>query len=164
MNQNMQEIICNWSSYNGSHCRRNINNAKFCIMHKKLIEDFNLLDDSQDNLCETSEEIKIVPRNFRHLKCIMLGLQNEDTRVDVYMAGGLIEEADISNEDFIVLLSDSCRYYYYPPSKSDKNARDLKIILKKHCPNNCVVSVRSIKYCEECYKKLKNVPRLSVLQ
>ena len=55
------DIICNWSSYNGSHCRRNImaggKCGKFCAMHQELISEYTFLKNS-DELCETSEEIQ----------------------------------------------------------------------------------------------------------
>jgi len=163
-------IICNWSTYKGSHCRRNIHQndvkdkdktpSRYCILHKDLIVDYKKI--TEEELCETFEEIKIVPRSYKHIKSVMASMDNEDDIVEVFMTGGSIEEADISNNGYIILVSDNCKYYY-ESKKGSKNAKDLKIILKRYCKNNCVVSVSDIKYCEECYKKLKNVPKISVI-
>lgn len=160
-------IICNWSSYNGSHCRRNINHNdnkcinRFCTLHKELLNDYTKLNEI-DELCETFEEIKIVPRSYKHLKSVMSSINNDDDIVDIYMKGGFVEEGDISNNSYIVLLSDNCKYYY-ADKKGQNKAKDIKVVLKRYCENNCTVGVRDIKYCEDCYKKLKNVPRLTVL-
>jgi len=166
----IKDIICHWSSYTGSHCRRNINHTEkcpssFCKLHQELIEEYKLIKsskDSENDLCETFEEFKIVPRSFKHVRSVMASLNNEDEKVDVYMPGGLIEEAEIQ-QSYIMLLSDSCKYYYIA-KKGEHKAKDLKIILRRHCPNNCIVCIGDTKYCEECYRKLKNVPRISVLR
>jgi hypothetical protein len=161
----MEFIICNWSTYN-THCRRNIKHTdkcinKFCSLHKELMEEYKKFNDS-DELCETFQEIKIVPRSYKHIKSVMSSINNEDDTVQVYMSGGLIEDADITCSEYIELLSDNCRYYYNP-RKGQNKVKDLKVILKRYCDNNCIVSVGDIKYCENCYKKLKNVPKLSVI-
>jgi len=167
----IKNIICNWTTYKGTHCRMNINHnhdhthkcsSKFCTLHNELIQDFQIINNS-DELCETFEEIKIVPRSYKHIKSVMASMDNEDDNVDVYMAGGHIEEANIANSDYIILLSDNCRYYY-KPVKGHPKAKDLKIILKRYCQNESIINVRDIKYCEDCYKKLKNVPRISVVR
>jgi hypothetical protein len=164
----MDQIICSWSTYKGNHCKKIISicdnvkqSIRFCPLHRELMAEYLRL--KEDELCETFKEIKIVPRSNKHLKTVMNSLENEDDKVDVYMAGGSIEEADISNIDYIVLDSDSSRFYYNP-KRGQKKAKDLKIILREHCRNNSVVSFDNIKYCEDCYKKcMKDSPRISLI-
>jgi len=154
------QIVCDWSTYKGSHCKKIVNGTKFCDLHNDLINSYSKI--CCDDFCETFKEIKIVPRSYKHIKAIMSGMKNEDDIVQVYLAGGSIEEADISNMDFIVLNSDNSKFFYLPKRGQNK-AKDLKIILRDYCQNNSVISLKGVKYCEECYKKLKDVPRISII-
>ncbi len=163
----MNKIVCDWTTYKGSHCKRIINtdNSKqFCNIHCDLITKYSRIKESEHDceLCEMSKEIKIIPRSYKHIKTIMSNLNNEDDIVQVYLAGGSIEEADITNTDFIVLNSDNSRFYY-APKRGQNKAKDLKIILREFCQYNCIVSYDNTKYCEECYKKIKDVPRISCI-
>lgn len=170
----MDQIICNWTTYKGSHCKRTISineinnkddiqlicNLKFCGLHRELIIDYEKLNG--DEMCDIFKEIKLVPRSQKHIKTIMKSLNNEDDIVEVYLAGGSIEEADISNIDYITLISDDS-HFYYSPKRGQNRTKDLKIILKEYCKNNSLVNFSGTKYCEECYRKMKDVPRISLI-
>ena len=134
---------------------------KFCNLHRELIAGYSLIKD--DDLCETFKEIRVTPRSHKHIKTIMAAMGNEDDIVQVYLSGGSIEDANISNSDFIILDSDNSKFYYNPKRGQNK-AKDLKIILKEYCKNNSIVLYSGIKYCEECYKRLKDVPRISLVR
>ncbi len=166
----MTHVICDWTTYKGSHCKRIISNCYreddnskqlrgFCSLHQNLIAQYSKIED-KDELCETFKEIKITPRSYKHIKAIMTSLNNDDDIVQVYLTGGSIEEADLTNTDFIVLNSDNSKFFY-TPKRGQNKAKDLKIILREFCQHNCVVSYSGTKYCEDCYKKLKDVPRIS---
>jgi hypothetical protein len=164
----MSNIICSWTTYKGSHCKKivNIINDKqsicFCSLHRELILNYSRVNE-QEELCDTSKEIKIIPRSYKHLKFVMSSINNEDDTIQVYMAGGCIEEADITNIDYISLNSDNSKFYYNP-KRGQNRAKDLKVILREFCKNNCIVEFGNLKYCEECYKKLKyDVPRISLI-
>lgn len=165
----INSIICNWYTYNATHCRRNIqldpkNKCNLCSMHKQLFTTTFLLPDSE--LCEVYKDIHIIPRSYRHLKSVMKELCNDDCTVDIIVKGGIAEEADISESEYITLLSDDSKYYYpssnntYP--KNCNKTKDVKIVLKKYCENKSVIKYNDSHYCEECYKKLKTVPKLSI--
>ena len=121
------------------------------------------------NYVKPRKKFRVIPRSQKHLYVVMTGLgyevdeDREPPLIDVYMPGGLIEEANIFHPNYIMLMSDSCKYYYAPKT-GDRKAKDLKIILRKHCTGTGVVEYNEMKYCEECYKKIKNVPRISVLK
>lgn len=170
----MDQVICNWSTYTGTQCRRNIDHENnddviipLCSIHKLMMTKYQLVFQSvQDcELCDTSEEFKVEPRSYRHLRTIMNSLHNEDDKVEVYMPGGSTEEADISNPDYITLLADNTRYYY-SKIKNTRRAETLKILLMKYCNNPAVVDIDGKKYCEHCYRTScpKNSPKLSVLK
>lgn len=164
-------IICDWTTYGGSHCKKIIGGdtdpkskelRRFCGLHQDLIVRYTRI--KEDELCETSKDIKISPRTYKHVKSIMtsLGYEDEDI-VEVYLPGGSVEEANISNKDYITLVSDNSRFYYLP-EKGQSRAKDLKILLKKYCQSSSVVHYAGIKYCEECYKnKVKDCPRISLI-
>jgi hypothetical protein len=165
----MSRIICDWTTYKGSHCKRIIGGdvdnklLRFCDLHRDLIAEYTRIVDQPEELCEIFKEIKVVPRSFKHIKTIMSSLDNEDDSVQVYLAGGCIEEADISNSDYIVLLSDNSRFYYVP-KRGQNRAKDLKVILREFCQHNCIINYGGTKYCEECYKnKVKDGPRISII-
>lgn len=162
-------VICHWSTYHGTHCRRTIhkhnfkNKGNLCSLHKDLMVDYEWLKNS-DELCETTKEIKIIPRSYKHIKNVMNKMgKTDDDCVDVYMAGGSIEEAYIGNENYIELVSDNSRYYYNY-HKGQYKSKDLKIILKEYCPDDAVICARGTNYCEKCYKKVKNVPKFFVVK
>jgi hypothetical protein len=113
-------------------------------------------------LCETFKDIKVAPRSYKHLRSIMSSFNNEDDIVQVYLAGGSTEEADISNMDFITLSSDGSKFFYNP-KKGQNRAKDLKVILRQYCQNSGVIGFNSTKFCRECYEKLKDVPRISLI-
>ena len=87
---------------------------------------------------------------------------NEDDKVDVYIKGGYPEEADISNKEYVLLLADNTKYYY-TAKRGQTKAKDLRVMLRYFCSNDSVIMIKDVKYCEECYKKLKNVPNLSLI-
>lgn len=158
----IQNIICNWCTYNGTHCRRNIlidskSKIKFCAMHKQL---YNIYSLPVSDMCETEKYVTIIPRSYKHVHLIMRDLGYEDDIVDVKITGGSIEEANISNEDYILLLSDDTKYFYNQTSKN--KALDLRIKLRKYCDKKSLIRYNDVNYCEECYKQLKNVLKLSI--
>lgn len=165
----MSKVICDWTTYKGNHCKKIVggntdskNLLHFCDLHQDLISKFSKVHDD-DELCETFKEIKVVPRSYKHIKTIMSNMGNEDDIVQVYLAGGSVEEAELSNNDFITLISDNSRFYYLP-KRGQNRAKDLKIILKEYCQCNSVVYYAGCKYCEECYKsKVKDAPRISLI-
>jgi hypothetical protein len=164
----MSRVICDWTTYKGSHCKKIIRgdiddkkSLKFCDLHRDLIVEYLRIKDPEE-LCETFKEIKVVPRSYKHIKTIMSSLGNEDDAVQVYLSGGCIEEADISNDDYITLNSDNSRFYY-SPKRGQNRAKDLKVILREYCQHISVIYHGETKYCEECYKKLKDVPRISLI-
>lgn len=158
--------MCSWSTYKGNHCKKIITriceNQIFCDLHRILITEYLKNKEDSDELCETFKEIKITPRSHKHIKFIMDGLNNEDENVQVYLAGGSIEEANITNMDYIVLNSDNSKFYY-APKRGQNRAKDIKIIFREFCKSNSVIIFNDTKYCEECYKKLKDVPRISLV-
>lgn len=156
-----------WSTYRGNCCKKIIsvdnskNVIKFCNLHRELIAKYSIVKDNE--LCETFKEIKVVPRSHKHIKSIMSSIENEDDIVQVYLAGGTIEDADISNCEFIIMNCDNSKFYYNP-QKGQNKAKNLKVILRKYCQNNSVVMYNNTKYCEECYKKfIKDSPRISLI-
>jgi hypothetical protein len=167
----MSRVICDWTTYKGNHCKKIISGCNddkcskqlhmFCDLHRDLIIEYTRVIEKEE-LCETFKEIKITPRSLKHIKSIMTSINNDDDTAQVYLAGGSIEDADITNTDFIVLNSDNSRFYYNP-KRGQNRAKDLKIILREFCKSNCVIGYNGTKYCEECYKKLKDVPRISLI-
>lgn len=166
----MSKFICEWSTYKGNHCKKFISNKdndkynghKFCDKHIDLMSEYTRIHNT-DDICETFKEIKLTPRSYKHVKNIMSSLGYEDeNNVDVYLSGGCIEEADISNTEYILLVSDNSRFYYNH-KRGQHKSKDLKIILKEYCKNQSVISTREIKYCEECYKKIIDVPKISLI-
>ena len=160
--------ICHWTTYSGSHCRRTIVPGKkddekihFCSLHKQLILDYKYTKKS-DELCDTYETIKVTPRSYKHIRSVMNNMGNEDDLVNVYMVGGLVEEADLSDHKCVTILSDDYKYYY-KPTRGQPKAKNIKIILKRYCQDNSIITIDGTKYCEECYKKIKGVPKISVL-
>jgi hypothetical protein len=161
-------VICNWSTYKGTHCRRNILPTKcpgkinFCAMHVILIKDFTRMSDP-GILCDTFADIKLVPRSYAHIKSVMKEISNEDNIVDVF-CGGSSERAKIT-KNYILILSDSSKYYYTDHKSNEGNykARNLKLLLKKYCDGISVIKYNEVQYCEECYKKTKTLPKISLI-
>lgn len=174
----MQQIICGWTTYKGSHCKKIVSIdsdditikegkdikqcIRFCNLHRELITEYQSLKEDDGSLCETFKEIRVTPRSYKHIKTIMESMQNDDDVVQVYLSGGSIEDANITNTDYILLDSDNSRFYYNPKRGQNKT-KDLKVILNNHCKNNAIVHFAGTKYCEECYRKLKDVPRISLI-
>ncbi len=97
----------------------------------------------------------------------VLNYDDDEEQIEVTTkdtTGNLTEEANISDKQFIKVLSDDTEYYYDSNDKTKKKVQSLKVVLKKFCQNDAVVNARGGKYCEECYKKLSNVPKLSVIK
>lgn len=162
-------IICAWSTYKGSHCKRLIHRGdegqKFCELHANLISEYTRIKSDEVDLCETFKDIKLVPRNQRHVKYVMtsLGYEDEET-VQVYLAGGSVEEADITNYEYIILNSDNT-CFYYNVRKGQNKAKDLKIMLREFCKNDALIKFGETRYCEDCYRKtLKDAPRISLIE
>ena len=156
---NIEHPICNWTTYNGSHCRRTISGEKFCNLHKQMILHYEQI--KEESSCSSCEEIKVIPRSYAHIKSVMKNIDNEDDLVEVYISKGLIEEADLSDKSCITILSDDF-HYYYNPRRGQSNAKNIKVVLRKYCQNNSIIKIEDNEYCEECYKKLKGVPKITV--
>lgn len=162
----MSKLICDWTTYKGNHCKKLLSYEDeksafmFCDIHRDVILRYS--KSNVDELCEKFTDIKVSPRSYQHLRSVMNSLNNEDDTVQVYLAGGLTEEADISNEYYISLNSDNSRFYYNP-KRGQRKSEDLKIMLRKYCQNNSIIKYDGICYCEECYKNLKDVPRISLV-
>lgn len=174
----MEQMVCGWTTYKGSHCKRIVaidndddlttknlkQSIRFCNLHRELIVEYQKIKDSEEEeiLCEIFKEIKVTPRSYKHIKTILASMDNEDDIIQVYLSGGSIEDANITNIDYILLDSDNSKFYYNPKRGQNK-AKDLKVILNDHCKNKATVCFSGTKYCEDCYKKLKDVPRISLV-
>jgi hypothetical protein len=168
----MSQIVCAWTTYKGSHCKRIVqsddkncdkNCVRFCNLHSELIAEYQKLEEDDDSFCETFKEIRVTPRSYKHIKTIMQSMQNEDDIVQVYLSGGSIEDANITNSDYLILDSDNSKFYYNPRRGQNK-AKDLKVILNDHCKNKAIVCFSGTKYCEDCYRtKIKDAPRISLI-
>lgn len=156
--------MCDWNTNNGGRCRKNcvdyVGENKYCGVHTKLITDYE--KEREENRCETYKNTKIIPRSKKQLEYIMGKNNNEDTIVEVIFPGGAVEEADISDPDYIFLLSDNTRFYYNGP-KGERKSKELKIISRDHCKNESCVIFNDTRYCEECYRKIKNAPKLKLV-
>lgn len=164
----MISYICNWSSYKGDICKKIVMHNNYCDIHCEMIKKFKYIhDDSEGLMCETFKTIKIIPRSHKHLITIMNnhGYTDEEYTeyVQVYLNGGSIEDADISNEDYIMLVSDDSQFYY-KPVKGAYKANSLKVILNDYCKHSAIINYNDSNYCEECYKKLKGVPKVSLIK
>ncbi len=168
---NAMSVICHWSSYHGTHCRRTIQQpgkgtkVTLCPLHQELVVDYKRFCSDEGIFCDTSKKIKFTPRSYKHLKYQLDKLNNHNVNLDVIIkgtVGELTEEADISNNEYIEVLADEEKYYY-KPEKGQKKVRDLTVILREYCQHNAVIEARGENYCEECYRKLKNVPKISVV-
>ncbi len=157
--------ICDWTTNGDKHCKKNsvvaYGKNKYCNLHYKIISEYHINKD--DNyLCDTFVNIKVIPRSYKQVSYFMQSIDNEDTIVDIMFPGGCIEEGDISNKEYISLLSDDSRYFYIN-NRGEYKTKDMKLILRKFCKNSSVINVDDTKYCEDCYKKIKNAPRISLL-
>lgn len=133
-----------------------------CSKHTNKINHFKLVD--KEELCETYEDVKIVPRSIQHVRSLMTSIGNQDDIVSISLVGGskCVEDADISNDEYIVLVSDGTKYMYNP-SKGEKKVKDIRLHLRKYCQNVSGVEYTGNKYCEDCYKKLTGVPKIYVV-
>lgn len=163
----MLSVICYWGSYEGTRCRRNVERGeKFCAMHLEFLQDYKVLKENEDVLCSMKTPIKIEPRSYKHLMSVMKQLNTSGTTVDVMIKNsvGLVEEADISDDQYICLLSDDSKYYYHD-EKARLKAKQLRVLLTKFCDNPAVVRCKDDEqYCETCYKRLDHVPILQSLK
>jgi hypothetical protein len=91
----------------------------------------------------------------------MESIDNYDDYVTVIVNGGQ-EEADISNTDYILLMSDDARFYYNPKIRQNK-AKNLKVILRSCCKDLGIINFDNKTMCKECYEKNKDYPRISLL-
>jgi hypothetical protein len=166
----MEDVICSWSTYKNTHCRRNINFIKnktnrLCKEHCEHIKQFKIIDDcTEANTCSRQDTHKIVPRSYKHLKLVMDQYNIYDDIVIAHTdSNNIDEEADITNEHYINILTDDTKYFY-EKIKNEKNVCELKLVLTHFCNNKAVVNYMGVDYCEECYKKILNVPKLSILK
>lgn len=160
-------VICHWVTYKGTHCNRTVerNEKKFklCKLHNELSREYLPVI---IGLCEVSETIKIVPRSYKHLKSVMKQMQYDQDEIEIQMKNttGELKEEAIILENCIKILSDDMEYYFNA-RKDQKSAKNLKVVLKKFCPNTTsIIKTREKEYCEECYMKLQNVPKISVIK
>jgi len=164
-NMTIEHPICHWATYSGSHCRRSIDSSiegsLFCNKHYQMFENYKLVDES--DICSTFQEFKVVPRSYAHIKSVMKSINNEDDLVDVFMSKGFTEEADLSDHSCVTILSDNYQFFY-SPKRGQANAKNIKIILKNYCKNNSVIKIEDTHYCEDCFRKIKGVPKISIVK
>lgn len=162
----VRDEICDWISCSGKRCKKQslsmYGDYKFCKLHKKMIKDY-VLNEETEELCDSFMDIKIIPRSHKQIKYFMKEIDNEEIIVKVLFPGGCKEEADISENEYISLLSDDSRYYY-KHERGYLKARDLRLLLRKYCKNDGIIEINGTKYCEECYKKNKNSPKIELIQ
>lgn len=162
----VRDEICDWISCDGKRCKKQSTSTygdyKFCKLHKKMIKDY-VVDEETEDLCDSFVNVKIIPRSHKQIVYFMKQIDNEETTVEVLFPGGCVEEADISESEYISLLSDDSRYYY-KYERGDLKAKDLRLLLRKYCKNNGIIEIDGTKYCEDCYKKNKNYPKLDMIQ
>ncbi len=147
--------ICTWYSYNGKRCRQFCKD-EFCKKHTLLITDFEYLKNSKDLECSTKKDVKITPRSKEHLNYVMMQLKYETTYVDVYTSADIVEEGDITSDDFIE-LPDKTKYFY-SGSRGQYKAKDIKILFVDYCKSDPIIKVNDMYYCKECY--IKNAKKL----
>jgi hypothetical protein len=118
----------------------------------------------KDELCDKYKEVKFKPRSYIHVKNMLQNYGYDDKTIQVYLEGGSIEDADISEEEFIRLESDNSLFYYSSNKGSScYKAKSLRIIVRAYCKNSSCVKFMDSHYCETCYKELKDVPRISLV-
>ncbi len=148
---------CQWVSTSNKKCSKNTT-SKLCAFHANLLDGCILQGDVP---CDIYEEIKFTPRSYKHLIHIMETNNNVGDYVDACVKGECIEEADISNSDFILMLSDDVKFYY-ESIRGERKAKDLRIIIRKCCPEKAKVKHKNKNYCTTCYNKLKNAPSIDL--
>ncbi len=163
----MQQVICAWTSYKGGFCKKIIvadpkRSVSFCTLHTEMSLKYSKVTGRNDQ-CETWKDIKVSPRSYRHIRSLMenMGYDDEDS-IQVVFPGGSVEDANISNIDYICIDSDESKFYYNFV-KGQKRTNSLKVLLRSFCKNEALISFGGVKYCEECYKKMKDVPRISLI-
>lgn len=167
MEDNIEDVICSWSTYKNTHCRRNINFIKnktnrLCKEHCEHIKHFKLIVD--EDTCSKQDTHKIIPRSYKHLRLVMEQYKLYDDIVIAHTdTNNIDEEADITNENYITILTDDTKYFY-DKIKNEKHVSELKLVLTHFCNNKPVVCYMGNNYCEDCYKKILNVPKLSILK
>lgn len=164
-NLSAKQGICEWSTNNEKTCKKQsevfMNGRKFCNKHKICLENFNV--HVGDEICDTYSNIKLIPRSYEQVKYFMESVKNEDDTVDVYVSKGCIEEGNISDKRCITLTTDDSNFYY-KPKRGESNAKNLRILLRNYCNKKCEIIIENVKYCKECYEKIKNVPKFSLLE
>lgn len=164
-NLSAKQGICEWVTNNEKCCKKPssvfVNGHKFCSKHEYLVKNFNICEDQE--ICDTYSNIKLVPRSYEQVKFFMKSVKNQDNTVDVYVSKGCIEEGDISDKTCITLTSDDCNFYY-TPKRGENKAKNLRILLRNYCSKKCDIIVEDVKYCKECYEKLKNAPIFSLIE
>ncbi len=161
----IKEEICDWVTQDNRRCRKgsvaSVGDHKFCKIHKRNIKEF-CINENTEEFCDFYKNLKIIPRSHKQIKHIMKENDNEETIVDVQFPGGCVEQADITESGFILLLSDNSKYFY-KPQRGDLKAKDLKVLIRKYCKNSGTIEMNEEKYCEDCYKKNKNNPKLYLI-
>jgi hypothetical protein len=169
----LKQGTCEWITHGKKNCTKSNNleihnGYKFCNTHKKNVMNYQVyVKDDEERRCGTFENIKLIPRSFAHvdyfMKSVNNGRDDYDTVVDICLSKGCIEEGDISNKNYISMTSDDCHFFYEPERGQDKS-KSLRILLSKYCKNDCKIIFNDENYCGECYDKLKNVPKFSLLE
>ncbi len=150
--------ICEWSTYKKSRCRRNVfEETKLCPLHTNFIKDFSL-DSKENNVrrpCCIESSVKFIPRTHKFLTHMLKTNDIDETYVDIILPGSnnVFEEADISNEEYIEIISDETKYYY-EPIKGQLKTKHIKIVLNKSCSNVGEIEYKNSIYCKECYEKI----------
>jgi hypothetical protein len=156
--------ICCWYTYSGKRCKQLSNNKKFCKKHEVLVKDFKFIENGKDYECSTKKDIKFSPRSKEHLEYMMTKLGHQTSYVDVCFGDGLMEEGDISSNDYIE-LSDKSKYYY-EGTRGDLKTKNIKLYFEDFCKHFPVIGILENMYCEQCYKnvaKKLDYPAISLL-
>ena len=168
-NDEDEVTICNWYCYDGKRCKKLSNSDKFCKMHNILIKDFTLVHNETE--CSTQKDIFLVPRSKEHIKVFLksIGYNDDEIMADVVVSKDVIEEMDISNNDYIESTNgDDIKFYYEGLGERGlPKAKNLKLRFIQYCSGKPVVLVDDILYCKECYIKIskKNgYPKLRCLK
>ena len=151
-------VICNWSSNTGSHCRRTVVKEGFCKMHEELVKEYK---SPSQKFCDSGKIHKFRPRSKKHImaKLLECGEDQEASMITVIVEGSQ-ENGIIDNEDYIRLDSDDTKLRY----TNIQDMRKIMVLIEEFCDEPPVVKYNDKNYCECCFKKLKNVPKLTVIK
>ncbi len=177
---NLFNTICHWSTYNNTQCRHNIISGGLCKNHKHIFNDKDYELICEDELCENYSILECSIRSYNHLIALLtsVGLSEDSTfNVKYKSKTSIVETAIIEEENHEYVLLNEEKFYF--EKKKIKNIKYVSSLIfhgKEYCKNKSVVIYRGgyelgektlsreIKLCEDCYRKIKNVPKYNVLK